>query len=392
MDQKTFDKYVLNTYSRLPITIVKGQGMSIWDDKGREYLDFFPGFGAGNLGHCHPKVVAALHRQIDEIIHVPNVYYNNAQGELAKLIIENTFDGQVFFCNSGAEANEGAIKLIRKRNPAKKTIITLKDSFHGRTIAAVTATGQPVYHDGFDPLPGGFEYCEANNIAMLEKMMNASVAAIMFEPVLGEGGIVPITPEFMRAARELCNHYDALMVLDEVQSGIGRTGKLFAYQHYDVAPDLLTMAKSLGGGVPIGAFVVKREHCHILQPGNHGSTFGGNPLACSAGIAVLQAIADENLLENATEMGQYLREKLEGLKAKYAVIKEIRGSGLMLGVVLSVPGADIVKHCLKKRVLLNCTHKTVLRLMPAINVTKYKINRLVKVLDHALETYLTWGA
>jgi len=391
MDQKTFDKYVLNTYTRQPITIVKGQGSAVWDDKGREYLDFFPGFGAGNLGHCHPKVVEAVQKQLHEIIHVPNVYYNNAQGELAKLIIENTFDGQVFFCNSGAEANEGAIKLVRKRNPNKKTIITLKDSFHGRTIAAVTATGQPVYHDGFDPLPGGFEYCEANNVEMLKSMMNDGIAALMFEPILGEGGIVPITPEFMMTARHLCNDYDALLILDEVQTGIGRTGKLFAYQHFDVEPDVLTMAKSLGGGIPIGAFAVKRKYCDILKPGSHGSTFGGNPVACSAGVAVLKAIADENLLENATRMGDYLRAKLEILKTKYTIIKEIRGIGLMLGMELTIPGADIMQHCLKKKVLLNCTHKTVLRLMPAINVTKYKIDRVIRVLEDAINTQLAWG-
>ncbi len=390
MDQKTFDKYVLKTYNRFPITIVQGRGMNVWDEKGREYLDFFPGYGTGNLGHCHPKVVAALHRQIDEILHVPNIYYNNAQGELAKLIIENSIDGQVFFCNSGAEANEGAIKLARKRNPNKKTIITLKNSFHGRTIAAVTATGQPVYHDGFDPLPGGFIYCEVNDIKMLKEMMNDKIAAVMMEPILGEGGIVPLTPKFIRAARQLCNDYDALLILDEVQSGIGRTGKMFAYQHFGIEPDILTMAKSLAGGIPIGAIAVKRDFCNVLQPGNHGSTFGGNPVACSAGVAVLKAIEEEHLLENATKMGNYLWEQLEILKGKYSVIKEIRGIGLMLGVELSISGADVVKKCQAKKILLNCTHETVLRLMPAINVTKYKIDRVIKALDSVLETLTTW--
>jgi len=385
MDHKTFDKYVLNTYTRQPITIVKGRGMKVWDNTGREYLDFFPGFGAGNLGHRHPKVVAAVHRQIDEIIHVPNVYYNDAQGELAKLIIENTFDGQVFFGNSGAEANEGAIKLVRKRNPHKKTIITLKNSFHGRTIAAVTATGQPAFHDGFDPLPGGFEYCEVNNVDMLEKMMTDNVAAVMFEPILGEGGIVPVTPEFMTAARQLCDDYDALLILDEVQTGIGRTGKLFAYQHFGIEPDVLTMAKSLGGGIPIGAFAVKRDYCDILKPGSHGSTFGGNPVACAAGVAVLEAIAAENLLANAAKMGNYLREQLTALQAEYDIVKEIRGIGLMLGMELTVSGADIVRECRQQNVLLNCTHKTVLRLMPAINVTADIIDRVVVVIDEALK-------
>jgi len=384
MDRKIFDKYVLKTYTRQPITIVKGRGMTVWDANGRQYLDFFPGYGAGNMGHCHPKIVEAIHKQVEQIIHVPNVYYNDAQGELARLIIENTFDGQVFFCNSGAEANEGVIKLARKRNPHKKTIITLKNSFHGRTIAAVTATGQPVYHNGFDPLPGGFEYCEINDIEMLKKMMADDVAAVMFEPILGEGGIVPVTPEFMKAARQFWDDYDALLILDEVQSGIGRTGKLFAYQYYDVEPDVLTMAKSLGGGVPIGAFAVKREYCGILKPGDHGSTFGGNPLACSAGVAVINAIADENLLENAVKMGGYLRENLEDLKTKHSIIKDIRGVGLMLGMELSVPGADIVKECLKRNVLLNCTHLTVLRIMPAINVEKDQIDLVIAVIDEVL--------
>ena len=384
MDQKVFDKYVLHTYNRVPITLVKGKGMQVWDEQGNEYLDFFPGFGAGNMGHCHPKVVEAIHRQVDRIIHVPNIYYNEAQGELAELIIGQCFDGQVFFCNSGAEANEGAIKLARKHNPHKKTIITLNNSFHGRTIATVTATGQPAYHDGFDPLPGGFVYCDVNDIEMLRQMMNAEVAAIMLEPVQGEGGIVPLTPEFMQTARQLCDENGALLIIDEVQTGIGRTGKMFAYQYYDIIPDILTMAKSLGGGVPIGAFAVKREYCGVLQPGNHGSTFGGNPLACSAGVAVLKAIAAEKLLENAVAMGRYLHSKLDVLKSKYPNVKDVRGLGLMLGLELTAPGAEIVDKCRAQNILINCTHKTVLRLMPAINVTEEQIDRAVAAIDEAL--------
>ncbi|HCK99209.1 MAG TPA: aspartate aminotransferase family protein [Candidatus Marinimicrobia bacterium] len=384
MNQKLFDKYVLKTYNRIPVTLVKGRGMKVWDDKGNEYLDFFPGWGAGNLGHCHPKVVQAIHNQIENILHVPNVYYNEPQGELAKLIIESTFDGQVFFGNSGAEANEGAIKLVRKRNPHKKVIITLKNSFHGRTIATVAATGQSEYQKGFEPLPGGFEYCEVNNVDMLKSMMTDKVAAVMFEPILGEGGIIPITPEFMTTARQLCDDYDALLILDEVQTGIGRTGEMFAYQHYDVIPDVLTMAKSLGGGLAIGAFAVKRKYCDVLQPGSHGSTFGGNPVACSAGVAVMQAIVEENLLENARKMGQYLRDKLDDLKRKHSIITEVRGIGLMIGVELAKPGAEIVDRCRERHVLINCTHKNVLRLMPAINVTKDQIDRVIKVIEEAI--------
>lgn len=384
MDQKEFDNYVLQTYRRFPITLIKGRGMQVWDENGAEYLDFFPGWGSGNIGHCHPKVVAALHEQLDKIMHVPNVYYNEKQGELAKIIVSESFDGQVFFCNSGAEANEGALKLVRKRNPHKKTIITLNNSFHGRTLATVTATGQTEYQKGFDPLLGGFVYCDINDCAMLENLMNENVAAIMLEVVQGEGGITAVTPQFLHTARELCNHFDAILIIDEVQTGIGRTGKMFAYQHYNVQPDVMTLAKSLGGGMPIGAFVVARKYCGILQPGTHGSTFGGSPLACAAGIATFQAIHEENMLKNAVEMSAYFRKKLEELKSKSALIREIRGLGLMLGVELTKPGAEIVDKCRAQNLLINCTHQTVLRIMPAINVTKAQIDRAVAIIAKAL--------
>ncbi|HPC36755.1 MAG TPA: aspartate aminotransferase family protein [Candidatus Marinimicrobia bacterium] len=384
MDRKEFDNYVLPTYKRFPITLVKGRGMQVWDDEGNEYLDFFPGWGSGNIGHCHPKVVAALHEQLDKIMHVPNVYYNEKAGELAKLIIKDSFDGQVFFGNSGAEANEGALKLVRKRNPNKKTIITLNNSFHGRTLATVTATGQSEYQKGFDPLLGGFVYCDINDCAMLASLMNENVAAIMLEVVQGEGGITAVTREFIQTARELCNQFDAMLIIDEVQTGIGRTGKMFAYQHFDVQPDVMTLAKSLGGGMPIGAFAVARKYCNILQPGSHGSTFGGSPLACAAGIAVFQAIHEENLLENAVEMGAYFRQKLEELKSQSPLIREIRGLGLMLGVELTKPGAEIVDKCRAQNLLINCTHQTVLRLMPAINVTKEQIDKAVAIIGKAL--------
>jgi predicted acetylornithine/succinylornithine family transaminase len=385
MDNAAFDRYVLQTYKRVPLTLVKGEGMRVWDDTGREYLDFFPGWGAGNLGHCHPQVVAAVRAQAQEIMHIPNVYYNPAQGELARLLIEKSFDGQVFFCNSGAEANEGAIKLARKRNPARKMIITLKDSFHGRTLATLTATGQPEYQEGFDPLPAGFVYCEANDAAMLEEMMDDRVAAVMLEPVLGEGGVLPLTPDFLRTARQLCDRHDALLILDEVQTGIGRTGRLFAWQHYGIQPDVLTLAKSLGGGMPIGAFVVAPPHCSVLGAGSHGSTFGGNPMACAAGIAVLRTIEAEDLLAKAAKSGAYLQQRLLELKQRHAVVTEVRGLGMMWGVVLGMAGAEVVTRCREKGVLINCTHKTVLRLMPAINATRGEIDQAVAVLDEVLE-------
>jgi len=384
MDKATFDSYVLQTYKRVPLTLVKGEGMRVWDDAGNEYLDFFPGWGAGNLGHCHPAVVAAAQAQAEKIMHIPNVYYNQLQGELARLLIERSFDGQVFFCNSGAEANEGAIKLARKRNPAKKSIITLRDSFHGRTLATLTATGQSEYQQGFEPLPAGFAYCEANNPDMLKAMMDGSVAAVMLEPVLGEVGVLPLTAEFLTTARALCDRHGALLILDEVQTGIGRTGKLFAWQHYGVQPDVLTLAKSLGGGMAIGAFIVARLHCDVLGPGSHGSTFGGNPMACAAGIAVLKAIDAEGLLEQAARTGARLEAELRQLAQRHAVIAGVRGLGMMWGVVLKQEGAAVVTRCREKGVLINCTHKNVLRLMPALNAAPAEIGRAMAVLDEVL--------
>lgn len=384
MDKATFDHYVLQTYKRVPLTLVKGEGMRVWDDAGNEYLDFFPGWGAGNLGHCHPAVVAAVQAQAAQILHIPNVYYNELQGELAQRLVECSFDGQVFFCNSGAEANEGAIKLARKRDAGKKTIITLRDSFHGRTLATLTATGQPDYQQGFDPLPAGFVYSEANDVAMLERLMNDQVAAVLLEPILGEGGVLPLTPDFLRAARALCDRHGALLILDEVQTGIGRTGRMFAWQQNGVTPDVLTLAKSLGGGMAIGAFIVARPYCAILGPGSHGSTFGGNPMACAAGIAVLQAIAAEGLLERAQASGALLQQGLERLAQRHAVIAEVRGVGMMWGVVLKQEGAGVVTRCREKGVLINCTHGHVLRLMPAITASEAEIARALAVLDEVL--------
>ncbi|HOT98350.1 MAG TPA: aspartate aminotransferase family protein [bacterium] len=384
MDKSTFDQYVLQTYKRVPLTLVKGEGMRVWDDAGNEYLDFFPGWGAGNLGHCHPSVVAAVRAQAEKIMHIPNVYYNELQGKLAQLLVASSFDGQVFFCNSGAEANEGAIKLARKRDATKKTIITLKDSFHGRTLATLAATGQPEYQQGFDPLPAGFVYSEPNDVPMLERLMDTEVAAVLLEPVLGEGGVLPLTPAYLRAARTLCDRFGALLILDEVQTGIGRTGRMFAWQHYGVVPDVLTLAKSLGGGMAIGAFVVGRAHCGILGPGSHGSTFGGNPMACAAGVAVLQTIAAEGLLDRAAKTGALLQAGLLRLAQRHALIAEVRGLGMMWGVVLKGEGAEVVMRCREKGVLINCTHGNVLRLMPAITATEGEIAQAITVLDEVL--------
>ena len=380
-----FEQYVLPTYKRYPLVFVKGRGMKIWDENGDEYLDFFPGWGVGNLGHCHPDVVRAVKEQVENLIHVPNIYYSYPQGQLAKLLSENSFGGQVFFCNSGAEANEGAIKLARRRHMNKTKIITLKNSFHGRTLATLTATGQPKYQEGFSPLPQGFVYCDLNDIDMLKSLFCENTAAIMLEPIQGEGGINIVSKEFMSTARQLCDQYDALLILDEVQTGIGRTGKKFAYEHFNVIPDIMTLAKALGGGLPIGAFVVKKELKDVLCPGTHASTFGGNAVTCAAAVAVLKVIQDESLLDNARKQGQYIMHQLDGLKVTHDIIQDIRGIGLMIGVELKVPGAAIVDACRAHKLLINCTHENVLRLMPALNVTKEEIDQALSILDKCLK-------
>lgn len=390
MDRAEFDEYVLKTYSRMDLTLVKGAGSRVWDDEGREYLDFFPGFGAGNMGHCHPAVTRAVTSQLQKIIHVPNVYYSNPQGELAKMIVEHTFPGKVFFCNSGSEANEGAIKFARKLykdRHGKHEIISLNNSFHGRTFGSMTATGQEKIREGFAPLPQGFLYCEHNNTAMLETMVNEHTAAIILEPVQGEGGIYPVSREFLQKARTLCDRFDCLLILDEVQTGIGRTARLFAYEYFDVRPDILTMAKSLGGGLPIGAFLVSDSIPNSLVPGSHGSTFGGNALCCAAAIAVLTTLFDEGVLAGVLPKSKYFLGKLFALQKKFPLIKETRHLGMMIGVELTEDAAPIAKALREKAILVNVTRKNVLRLMPALTVEYAELNRFITAFEQVLKNF-----
>ncbi|MBN2456275.1 MAG: aspartate aminotransferase family protein, partial [Sedimentisphaerales bacterium] len=339
-----FDKYVIGNYNRLARVIVRGQGCYLYDADGNEILDMFPGWAVSGIGHCHPKVVEAIEKQCRELLHIDNTFYSEPQGRLAKLLSERAFGGKCFFCNSGAEANEAALKLARLATGDKKyKFITAEGSFHGRTFATVTATAQPKYHEGFLPLLPGFVYVPFNDISALESAFSDEVAAVMVEPVQGEGGINIAAEEYLRTIRRLCDDNDALMILDEVQTGVGRTGKWFAYQHYDVVPDIMTMAKALGGGVAIGAMMATEQVAASLVPGKHASTFGGNCLACAAGVAVIEAIEQQNLLQNAEELGQYIKDKLEQLKEKHQVIDHIRGIGLMIGVALKAPGAAIVQ-------------------------------------------------
>lgn len=381
---KEYEKYVMPTYTRTPLVIVKGEGSKVWDESGREYLDFFPGWAVSGLGHRHPLVVAALSEQAKKVLHVPNNYYNELQGELAKKISQSSFDGKVFFCNSGAESVESAIKLARMygKTGGKYEIITMENSFHGRTLASLAATGQSKYKEGFAPLPQGFLQVPFNDIAALKTKISSKTAAVMLELIQGEGGINVANPEYIKDIRELCDEKGLLLIFDEVQTGIGRTGKMFCYQHYGVTPDIMTMAKSLGGGFPIGAIIAQRKIADTLGPGKHASTFGGSPLACACSLAVFQAIEKEKLLANAKEMGEYLYKKLSHLKEKYHIIKEIRGKGLMLGIELNKEGGPIYEGCLKKGLLINCTHGNVLRIMPRLGVSKAEIDKAMDILDN----------
>lgn len=382
-----FNQYVIGNYGRLPRVIVKGQGNLLWDLDGNEILDMFPGWAVSGIGHCHPRVVEAIQKQAAELIHMDNTFYNIPQGRLAQLLSERAFGGKCFFCNSGAEANEAALKLARKHTPKEKyKFITAERSFHGRTFATITATAQPKYQEGFLPLVPGFEYVPFNDIDALTEAFTDEVAGVMIEPVQGEGGINPATPEYMQTIRDLCDEHGAMMILDEVQTGMGRTGRWFGYQHYEVVPDIITMAKALGGGTAIGAMMARPEVAASLVPGTHASTFGGNPLACAAAIAVIEAVEEDRLLENARTMGEYAAGKLRSLKSKYPIIDHVRGLGLMIGIQLTEPGAGIVSRCLEKGLRINCTQTSVLRFMPSMTISAAEIDRAVQILDEVLQS------
>ena len=382
---QSYKDYVLPTYTKVPLVFVKGKGSRLWDIHNKPYLDFFPGWGVGNLGHCHPKVMQAVRDQVSKLIFIPNNYYHIPQARLAKELVYWSYPAKAFFCNSGAEANEGAIKFSRKFGKGRYEIITLEDSFHGRTLAAIAATGQKKYQEGFAPLPEGFKIVKFNDLEAVKNAITDKTVGIMLELIQGEGGINIAAKDFVLALRKLCDERNLLLIIDEVQTGIGRTGKLFCYQHYGITPDIMTLAKSLGGGLPIGVMVVKKEISDTLGPGMHASTFGGGPVICKAALAVLRAIQKEKLLQNAGKMGEYLFSKLIALKEKYAIIKEVRGLGLMWGVELNIEGKAIVEKCISKGLLINCTHEKVLRLMPALNISKKEIDKAIGILEEALK-------
>ncbi len=381
-----FNKYVIANYGRRPRVIVRGEGCYMHDADGNKILDMFPGWAVSAIGHCHPRIVEALRKQAGELLHIDNTFYSEPQGELAKLLSERSFGGKCFFCNSGAEANEAALKLARLHTSGEKyKFITAEGSFHGRTLATLTATAQPKHHEGLLPLLPGFTYVPFNDIAAIESAFTNEVAAVMVEPIQGEGGINLASKEYLQTIRRLCDENAALLIFDEVTTGIGRTGKWFAYQHYDVEPDIMTMAKALGGGVAIGAMMARDEVAASLVPGKHASTFGGNALACAASVAVIQAIEEENLLQNAAELGPYIKDKLEQLKQKHSIIDSVRGVGFMIGVQLTGPGNEIVDKCLEKGLRINCTQGTILRLMLPMIATKEQIDQAVEILDTVLK-------
>ena len=389
MTNEIFDeagRYIMNTYKRLPLFIVKGRGNRVYDGEGREYLDFVSGLAVNNLGHCNPRVTVAFQKQAQRLVHTSNLFYTEPQVKLARLLVENSFADKVFFCNSGAEANEAAIKLVRKYSHEKGNgrfeIITALNSFHGRTMATLTATGQDRFHKGFDPLVPGFSYVPFNDIAALEKAITEKTAAVMIEPVQGEGGVNIPDRDYLKRLREICDANGILLVLDEVQTGIGRTGKLFAYQHSGIAPDIMTLAKALGGGLPIGAMLAKDHIAAAFTPGTHASTFGGTPLVCSAAIEVIKLITEDDLiLDNCRRMGDYLVAELNDLKLKYPhLIKDVRGKGLLTGMELNISGDTIVSECIKRGVIINCTMDRVLRFLPPLDVSQEDIDKLAETL------------
>lgn len=383
---QTYQDCILSTYTRQPAIFVKGKGSVLTDIHGRKFLDFFPGWGVANLGHCHPKVMGAVRDQIGKLIHIPNNFYNPHQAKLAKELNRIAFEGKIFFCNSGTEAVEAAIKFVRAWGKGEKfEIITTLNSFHGRSMGALAATGQGKHQKGFNPLLSGFNYVAFNDITALKDAVTDKTAAIMLELIQGEGGINVASQEYVKAIRHICDEKKILLVVDEIQTGMGRTGKMFAYEHYGITPDIMCLAKALGGGLPIGAMMVKKELSDVFKPGMHGSTFAGSPLVCKAALGVIKAIDTGKIMKNVNTQGAYLMGSLEQLKSKYAIIKEVRGMGLMMGMELTIDGTAIFKECFNRGLIINCTQERVLRIMPALNVTRRQINKAIYILDKAIE-------
>jgi len=389
---ETFDRYVVPNYRRFPICLVKGEGSRVWDAEGHEYLDLFPGWGCNLLGHCPEPIVRAVQEQVAKLIHVPNTWYTEPQGEWAKLLAERSFCGQAFFCNSGTEANEAAIKLVRLRsNGEKYKIITFQGGFHGRTMGSVTATAQPKYHEGLGPMLAGFQYAPHGDLAAVENLIDDRTGGILIEPILGEGGVVPAPPGFLQGLRRICDERDLLLVFDEVQCGCGRTGKWFGYQHFGVTPDVITLAKSLCAGIAGGAMLTTVDLAKHLRPGMHAATFGGNPIAAAAGVAAIRMIEDEGLLEHVDRAAEGFRTRLLALKESCDAVRDVRVMGMMIGVELSIDGAAVVQACLDRNLLVNATQGRVIRLLPAMTVTQAEVEEGCEKLAEAIREVAARG-
>ncbi len=378
-------RYLMQTYARQPISIVRGRGTKVYDLEGREYIDFVGGIAVNILGHGHPDLVHAIQRQAAQLIHTSNLYYTEPQVKLARMLVDHSFADRVFFCNSGAEANEAAIKLARrysydKYGAGRHEIITMTNSFHGRTMATITATGQEKVQKGFEPLMPGFDYAPFNDFGAIEGMVNEKTAAIMLEPIQGEGGVHVANRPYLKNLRELCTQKDILLVFDEVQTGMGRTGTLFAYEQLGVEPDIMTLAKGLGGGMPIGACLATEPVAAVFTPGTHASTFGGNPLACAAALAVCRVLLEGPVLDQAKRMGEYLAKELADCKERYRVVRDVRGLGLLQGLELEIDAKAVVADCLARGVLVNATSERVLRFVPPLVITQGEIDTLIETL------------
>ena len=380
------DKYMFETYGKRPLTLIRGEGCRVWDETGKEYIDFVGGIAVCALGHCSPIVTKALEDQSKRLVHVSNLYYTVPQVELARMLVENSFAERVFFSNSGAEANEAAIKLARrfsieKYGPERHVIISMANSFHGRTMATLSATGQAKIRKNFDPLLKGFKFIPYNDLSSLERAIDSSVCAVMVEPIQGEGGVICPNPDYLKGVRKICDERDLVLIFDEVQVGMGRTGKLFAHEHYGITPHIMTLAKALGNGLPIGAMLSIEELSSAFRPGSHATTFGGTPLVTAVSKAVLKSIVEDGWVDNCRQMGEHFKKKLEELREKHSFIKEVRGLGLILGLELDRSGLPIVDTCRDKGFLINCTQENVLRFLPPLIVGRKEIDLLIETLD-----------
>jgi acetylornithine/N-succinyldiaminopimelate aminotransferase len=384
------DRTQVGVYARYPVAFVRGEGARLWDADGKRYLDFFTGLAVNNLGHGHPRVVAAIHAQSGKLLHVSNVYYNEPSARLGTLLIEHSFAERVFFCNSGAEANEAAIKLARRHGSrhldGRYEILTVLGSFHGRTIATLSATAQEKYQSGFQPLLQGFRYVRFGDVAAMRAAVRPETVAILVEPIQGEGGVNVPPAGYLRQLRELCDEKRMLLMLDEVQVGMGRTGTLFAYEQEGIRPDVVTLAKAIGGGLPLGAMLTTEAIAASLDAGAHGSTFGGNPLTCAAGVAVVEALRHDGVLENCRIVGERLREGLLALAKQMPMIRDVRGRGLILGIELDRPGRPFVAAALERGLVVNCTAENVIRLLPPLTLSAAEADEGLAILEGVLRT------